>query len=108
MEPHRLAEERSLAYHRAIAKRLAEEPELLDRARKRVREWLENEERAPASARRWAEVLAVDAAQIAGFLSQRSHLADELRQSSPFAGALVARERWRIWRETRARLDSEP
>jgi hypothetical protein len=108
MEPHRLAEERSLAYHRAVAERLAQEPELLDRARRRVGEWMENEEPAAAWARRWAEVLAVSTAQISAFLRELSHLADELRQSSPFAGALGARERWRIWRETRARVGSRP
>lgn len=62
MDPHRLAEERSLAYHRVVAARLAREPRLVEEAR-------------------------------------------ELRQSSPFAGALSPRERWRIWREVRARLD---
>jgi hypothetical protein len=38
------------------------------------------------------------------FLVERSELADELRQSSPFAGALRPQERWRIWRETRERF----
>jgi hypothetical protein len=41
----------------------------------------------PFYARKWAEILASDVSTIAAFLVQRSELADELRQSSPFAGA---------------------
>ncbi|HYU34547.1 MAG TPA: hypothetical protein VEW48_20540 [Thermoanaerobaculia bacterium] len=40
MDPHRLAEERSIAYHRVIAGRLRDRPEILDNARRRVQEWL--------------------------------------------------------------------
>lgn len=101
MDAHRLAEERSLAYHKAIAGRLQREPEILEKARQRVRTWLAPGESAPFYARKWAEVLAGDPPSIAAFLAERSELADELRQSTPFAGALKPRERWRIWRETR-------
>jgi len=34
MDPHRLAEERSVAYHRVIAERLQDRPEILARARR--------------------------------------------------------------------------
>lgn len=105
MEPHRLAEERSVAYHRTIAARLGCEREILENARRRVQGWLTSSgDEAPFYARKWAEVLAGDAASIAAFLVERSELADELRQSSPFAGALGPQERWQIWRETRERL----
>lgn len=108
MDPHRLAEERSVAYHRAIAQRLPQEPEVLENARHRVESWLTPGETAPFYAKRWAEILARDVAAIAAFLVERSELADELRQSSPFAGALRPRERWQIWRETRDRLAARP
>jgi hypothetical protein len=104
MDPHRLAEERSVAYHRAIAQRLTQEPEVLENARRRVESWLTPGKAAPFYAKRWAEILARDVTAIAAFLVERSELADELRQSSPFAGALRPRERWQIWRETRDRL----
>lgn len=104
MDPHRLAEERSVAYHRAIAERLRRQPEVLENARRRVRAWLAAGDGAPFYARKWAEVLAGDPSSIAAFLVERSELADELRQSSPFAGALRPRERWQIWRETRERF----
>jgi hypothetical protein len=32
----------------------------------------------------------------------------ELRQSTPFAGALRPQERWRIWRETRELFSANP
>lgn len=109
MDPHRLAEERSVAYHRAIAARLERERDVLDVARRRVEGWLASSvDPPPFYARRWAEVLAGDSASVASFLVERSELADELRQSSPFAGALSPRERWVIWRETRERLASRP
>lgn len=108
MEAHRLAEERSIAYHTAIAERLLREPEILEPARRRVQAWLTPEERAPFYARKWDEILAQDLSSIAAFLVERSELANELRQSTPFAGALSPQERWRIWRETRARFTSQP
>lgn len=104
IDAHRVAEERSAAYHRAIAGQLGDRPEILENARKRVATWLGAEEGAPFYARKWADVLSGDASSIAAFLVERSDLADELRQSSPFAGALPPQERWRIWRETRERL----
>lgn len=108
MDPHRLAEERSAAYHRAIAGRLRDQPEILEKARHRVQEWLTSGAGARFYARKWAEILAGDAASVAAFLVERSELADELRQSSPFAGALNPRERWQIWRETRERFSPRP
>jgi hypothetical protein len=108
MDPHRLAEQRSVAYHSVIAERLQRDPEVLDSARRRVGAWMSAGTDAPFYARKWAEILAGDISSIAAFLVERSELADELRQSSPFAGALEPRERWRIWRETREQLSGQP
>ena len=108
MDPHRLAEERSIAYHRVIAERLCHRPEVLEMARRRVQGWLAAGEGAPFYAGKWAEILAGEPAAIAAFLVERSELAEELRQSSPFAGALEPRERWQIWRETRERFSPRP
>lgn len=105
MDLHRLAEERSVAYHRVIAERLASQPEILENARRRVQGWLEAGDKAPFYARKWTEVLAGDIPSIAAFLVARTELADELRQSTPFAGALRPQERWSIWRETREQLE---
>lgn len=102
MDLHRLAEERSIAYHRVIAERLKSRPEILEMARQRVRTWLSSPRTGGQFyAQRWAEILSGDVPSIAAFLVDRSELATELRQSTPFAGALNPQERWKIWRETR-------
>lgn len=108
MDPHRLSEERSVEYHRVIGERLVQQPEILETARRRVAAWLESSEGARFYARKWAEILAQDSSAIVAFLVERSELAVELRQSSPFAGALRPQERWRIWRETRERFAGQP
>jgi hypothetical protein len=108
MDAHRLAEERSIGYHRAIAERLRDQPAILDAARRRIEGWLDSGTTAPAATAKWAAILSGDLPSIEAFLVERSELADELRQSSPFAGALRPRERWTIWRETRERLSREP
>lgn len=97
MDPRRLAELRSLAYHREVARRLAEDPGMLRRARTRAAEWASRADRSPQHARLWLDVLSRPVDQIAAFLSGDDETARELRQSTPFAGALSARERWRIW-----------
>jgi hypothetical protein len=108
MDLHRLAEERSVAYHRAIAEKLLQQPEIVEKARRRVQEWMASRAEPPFYARKWEEILASDISTIAAFLVERSELADELRQSTPFAGALDPQERWKIWRETRDRFSERP
>jgi hypothetical protein len=103
----RLAEERSLALHRAIAEKVASVPEALDRARARVRSWLASGEVAPYYARAWDEVLSRPLSEIQAFLVDRSERAVALRQATPFAGVIDPRTRWRIWREVRKTLEEE-
>jgi hypothetical protein len=108
MDLHRLGEERSIAYHQVIADRLPRQPEVLEMARERVKGWLASSPSPQFHARKWAEILAGDVPSIAAFLVERSELAYELRQSTPFAGALKPQERWKIWRETRERFAQQP
>jgi hypothetical protein len=108
MDLHRLSEERSIAYHSAIAERLRDQPEILANARQRVQSWLTASPEPPFYARKWAEILAGDESSIATFMVDRSELAYELRSSSPFAGALKPQERWKIWRETREHFSQQP
>lgn len=107
MAPLRRSEETSLAYHRVIAERLRQQPEILERARQRVQTWLASSAGARFYAQKWAEILAGDVSSIADFLIDHGELAIELRSSSPFAGALKPQERWQIWREVRQQY-SEP
>lgn len=58
VDPHRLAELRSLAYHREIAVRLLDVPGDLAPVRARVEGWLRDGSVARTYAAGWAEVLA--------------------------------------------------
>ena len=106
MDAHRLAEERSLALHRAVADRLLEDPSVLERARQRVRGWLATGDVAAYYATQWDAVLAGSLAEIRAFLVDESEHARAMRQATPFAGAIDPRTRWRIWREVREKMSS--
>ena len=101
MDPHKLSEARSLAYHRVIASKIKEDPSILDRARRRVQSWLTEQDPPRHYAKAWDETLRNSTREITVFLVAETEQAIELRQSTPFAGALSARERWAIWRSLR-------
>ncbi len=107
MDAHRIAEARSLAYHLEVAGRLATRPELLERARDRVQAWLADG-RSPWYAARWQAILAQGTDAVVRILVDPGEDATALRQASPFAGVLSPRERWRLWREVRARCEGQP
>ncbi len=105
LNAHRLAEERSLAFHRAVADKIASDPETLERARARVREWVASGDVAPYYAREWDEILSRPLEDIRAKLVEDSERARALRQVTPFAGAIDPRTRWRIWREVREAME---
>jgi len=98
---HQLAEERSLALHREVARRLRDRPELLDTARGRVREWLDNGRVSRFWAEAWDEALNGTLDEVIVRITDPSQRARDLRQSSPFAGAIDPRVRWEILRRLR-------
>jgi hypothetical protein len=98
MDRHRTAERRSLAYHGAIARRLAKEPQLVDKARERVEQWCTTRGVHPTYVTAWRQLLRGTPAEIAAALIDESEHMTALRQVSPFAGALDARTRWQLWR----------
>jgi len=100
---HRLAEERSLALHREVARKLRERPELLDAARERVRSWLESGCASRHWAEAWNEALEGSLDDVIALITDASQRARDLRQTSPFAGVLDPRERWEILRRVRGR-----
>lgn len=105
MSSHRLAEERSLALHRAIAERVRDDASILPRARGRVRQWLETGQVARYWAEEWDRVLALSDQEICTWLVDESEHARAMRQVTPFAGVIDPRTRWRIWREVRESLE---
>jgi hypothetical protein len=100
---HELAEERSLAMHCAVAKRLEDHPELLELARARVRGWLTGGGAHPDYARAWQDVLERPLPDVLAMLTDPTELGRSLRQASPFAGFLDPATRFRIHREVGAR-----
>lgn len=90
--------------HRAIAERLVREPEIVDAARARVERWLRSGSVNVEYAVAWQTVLRGSTEAIVSVLTDRGERACALRQVSPFAGALDARERWRIRRRVREQL----
>jgi hypothetical protein len=100
---HRLAEARSLALHREIALRLVAEGEVLAAARRRVDGWLASGAVARVWALRWADVLRRPTDEVVAVLTDPGETACDLRQVSPFAGAIDARRRWDILRDVRHR-----
>jgi hypothetical protein len=103
---HQLAEERSLALHREVASRLLDRPELLDSARERVRSWLETGRVSVFWAEAWNEVLEGTVDEVVARITDPSEHSCDLRQSSPFAGALDPRVRWEILRRLSGRAVS--
>ncbi|HEY3820867.1 MAG TPA: hypothetical protein VGL81_27070 [Polyangiaceae bacterium] len=106
VDPHRLAELRSLAYHRAVAERLGE-PRVLESARARVRSWLEHGDMAHY-AREWQRLLDGPVEELREALQADEERSRALRQASPFAGAVDPRERWRIWARVRNEVTTGP
>jgi len=106
VDPHIVAEERSIAMHVAVAEKVRESPEILEAARRRVAGW-----EARGSVHRdyvaaWMEVLGRPVSELCAFLVDRGERATAMRQVSPFAGALTPRERWAIHRRVGRALSS--
>ena len=104
MTLHELAEERSIAMHAAVTKRLRAEPSLLDAVRERVAGWLRDGSVHPEYAQAWADILARPLPEILEALTDRGERLRSLRQVTPFTGILDPRERLRIRAEVRERL----
>lgn len=98
---HRVPELHALAYHRLVAERL-DEP-LVHEARRRLQRWQKDGRLHPAWAAEWEQILSKPLAQLAKAISADTKRARELRQSSPFAGALTEQERRRLLRAVEER-----
>jgi hypothetical protein len=108
VDPHRLAEERSLAAHRVIAERMRTDPGILEAARRRVADWIAGGQVAAVYAQAWDRLLHGPLDDLVALLCDPGEHARALRQMTPFAGAISPRERWRIWAEVRASLEGKP
>ena len=93
-DPHRRAELRSLAYHRALAPRLRRPA--VDEAKRKVKRWRDEERIDPRYAQLWDEVFALPLTEIREAITADDRRGHDLRQNSPFAGLLSEPERRKI------------
>jgi hypothetical protein len=91
---HTGAETRSLAYHRIVASMLDEE--LIEDARLRLRRWCDEGRIDSRNASRWQQILSRCPEAVARAIARNDEHSRQLRQSSPFAGALSEPERRRL------------
>lgn len=96
---HGLADLRSLAYHRALARRLRRP--MVDEARHLVWRWRDEGKMDSRYAEQWESILSRPVRQIARAITADTPEARDLRQNSPFAGLLSEAERRKILQEIR-------
>ena len=99
---HIRIEERSIALHRAIADRIRTNPRLMEKARENLQKYLDQfaQENSPAPKylTEWQDILTHRPREaVLEFLVSSGEKAGRLRQSSPFAGILTPKERWKIY-----------
>jgi hypothetical protein len=91
---HAGPEQRSLAYHRVVARRLNRR--MVAEALHRTLKWGEEGKLDPDYAAEWERVLSEPIPVIRKAIVEDSQRGRDLRQNSPFAGALSEPERRRI------------
>jgi hypothetical protein len=92
-------ERRSLRLHRAIARKLEDEPQaVLGKARRVLSLMMAKHPHAAPLLREWRVLLALSVEDLSEILTDIRPHARELRQVTPFAGALTARERAEVYR----------
>jgi len=104
---HRVIEARSLAMHCLAAQKIERNRALLDKVRKTLTNWRTRYGGAqgndmPRALDEWQHILCEPWPAIAALITDGGERAARLRQSTPFAGVLTARERERVYAAFRA------
>ena len=100
MPDHRHIDERSLAFGRAIAAHLVNEPSLVNRARENLARW--SQTASPGVKRdleAWSAALDGPLDGVIQLLTGSDERATRLRQSNPFAGVLSSQQRQAILKQ---------
>lgn len=95
--PHERLERRSLALHRASADKLRRQPSLFEIAKEDLDHWTARDGRSQPYLDAWRSILNRPIEEISAAIEKDSPRMTELRQSSPFAGVLDPKKRWRIY-----------
>ena len=82
--------------HRVIAARVRSDPRVIERARRRVAAWRSSGQVHAEYVEAWAGLLEGPVDDLCAVLVAPGERGAALRQVSPFAGELSARERWSI------------
>lgn len=101
---HAFQDQVSLEIARRVAARLASSPEPLTVALDNLNRWSQQNAKAPALLRcyaEWRELLAQPIEQVCARLCEESDTGQRLRQNSPFVGVLPPAEVWDIKRHLR-------
>ncbi len=96
---HALIDEISLELGRRTAARLRQQPDLLQLAHDNLARWSRLNSGSPSLLRcydEWRKILDVSLDEICAVLTADSEEGRRLRQNSPFAGILSAREVWEV------------
>lgn len=95
MRTHQEIDARSLALHRLIAEKIARDPALFDRARTTLARWrIIVDRNSQPYLEEWERLMEQGREACLAVATEESEHATALRQSSPFAGVLTARERF--------------
>lgn len=93
-DPHRVSELRSLAYHRALVKRLRRP--MVEEARRRLERWEGDERIDPRHAEAWRRLFEEPMSEIRRAIGADDERGRDLRQNSPLAGLISEPERRKI------------
>ena len=104
---HRVAEERSLALHGEVARRMRANPEILVHARERVQSWSQQGSLNRFWVEEWERILRGSIDEVSAAIIDPSERGRALRQSTPFAGAIDPRTRWAILRKVQSKLEMQ-
>lgn len=102
---HARIEDRSVALHRRIAEKLRANPQLLSVAHENLRKWRKSLQTSAFD--EWEALLRLPLDELLSALVDRNEVMTRLRQSSPFAGILTPKERWKIYESYTTRAYSE-
>ena len=98
MSMQQRSDERSMALHRQIAKRLRTDPTLWEIPKRNLAKWKQRRGRLTLAAREWERILNTNTKErILSILENDSEESVRLRSSSPFTGILDDSERKTIF-----------
>jgi hypothetical protein len=108
LDPHRLAELRSIALHRAIAVAILRDPLLIEEARRRLRQRVGRARGERSYAGAWAQWLELPPGELARRIVCDDDDGRAMRQSTPFTFVVTPQQRWAIWARVRDQSGREP